>query len=203
MQITCPKCGAQYNVDESRIPPQGVTIKCPRCLHQFVVQLGDDEDDAATEAISAVDVAAAAAAPPPAASGWSGGAPGSTGPVPLPGARAGIPSFAEAEAFAPPTLNNSEDVFGAPTLAAPPPRAMQTPGVSAASVPLPGFGGPGFGASGFGNPVPLPGAAPNFGGSVPLPGAAPNFGGSAPLPGAGAPAIPMPGATPASPISYA
>ncbi|MBN2362310.1 MAG: zinc-ribbon domain-containing protein [Deltaproteobacteria bacterium] len=37
MRVRCDKCQAEYNVDDSRIPPQGVTIKCPKCQHSFVV----------------------------------------------------------------------------------------------------------------------------------------------------------------------
>jgi len=40
MRVRCEKCQAEYSVDDSRIPPQGVTIKCPKCQHSFVVQLG-------------------------------------------------------------------------------------------------------------------------------------------------------------------
>src|SRR5258706_15833755 len=42
MRIHCPQCQSQYNVDEKRIPPQGVQIKCPKCLHAFVVNAPAD-----------------------------------------------------------------------------------------------------------------------------------------------------------------
>jgi predicted Zn finger-like uncharacterized protein len=38
MKITCESCNAQYDLDESRIPPSGVQMKCPACLHQFLVK---------------------------------------------------------------------------------------------------------------------------------------------------------------------
>src|SRR4051812_18036582 len=38
MKITCESCAAQYDLDESRIPPSGVQMKCPACLHQFLVK---------------------------------------------------------------------------------------------------------------------------------------------------------------------
>jgi predicted Zn finger-like uncharacterized protein len=47
MKITCESCSAQYDLDDSRIPPSGLTMKCPACLHTFTVRK------------------AAAAAPPP------------------------------------------------------------------------------------------------------------------------------------------
>ncbi len=37
MKITCPSCGASYNVDDSRIPANGMTMRCPKCSHSFRV----------------------------------------------------------------------------------------------------------------------------------------------------------------------
>ena len=36
MKIICPKCGADYNINDSKIPADGLHIKCPKCLHSFV-----------------------------------------------------------------------------------------------------------------------------------------------------------------------
>src|SRR5215470_3582016 len=38
MKVSCESCGAQYDLDERRIPPSGITMKCPACLHQFQVK---------------------------------------------------------------------------------------------------------------------------------------------------------------------
>ncbi len=38
MKITCDKCNALYDVDDRRIPPEGLTMKCPRCLASFTVK---------------------------------------------------------------------------------------------------------------------------------------------------------------------
>jgi predicted Zn finger-like uncharacterized protein len=38
MKISCERCSAQYDLDENRIPPSGMTMKCPACLHQFTVR---------------------------------------------------------------------------------------------------------------------------------------------------------------------
>lgn len=38
MKITCERCSAQYDLDENRIPPSGMQMKCPACLHTFVVR---------------------------------------------------------------------------------------------------------------------------------------------------------------------
>jgi len=38
MKIICESCAAQYDVDEGRVPASGLHMKCPACLHEFVVQ---------------------------------------------------------------------------------------------------------------------------------------------------------------------
>lgn len=38
MKISCERCSAQYDLDENRIPPSGMMMKCPACLHQFTVR---------------------------------------------------------------------------------------------------------------------------------------------------------------------
>ena len=37
MKISCPKCPAVYELDESRIPAAGLSIKCPKCKSSFTV----------------------------------------------------------------------------------------------------------------------------------------------------------------------
>ena len=166
MQISCPSCSAQYNVDEARIPPQGVSIKCPRCQHQFVVP--------APDASGAVPLPSASSAVP---------LPGASSAVPLPGASSGAVPLPGAGASPVPL----------PGMSAPPPRlsSVPLPSPAAGAVPLPGMGAvplPGMGAvslPGMGA-VPLPGM-----GAVPLPGM-----GAVPLPGMGAVPLPGMGAVP-------
>jgi len=38
MKITCESCGAHYDLDEAKVPAAGLTMKCPACLHQFLVR---------------------------------------------------------------------------------------------------------------------------------------------------------------------
>lgn len=38
MNVACPSCSTRYSVDDARIPPSGVTIKCPKCQHVFVAK---------------------------------------------------------------------------------------------------------------------------------------------------------------------
>jgi cellulose synthase operon protein C len=40
MKVTCEKCKAEYNIDDSRVPPEGLQIKCPKCLATFLVTKG-------------------------------------------------------------------------------------------------------------------------------------------------------------------
>ena len=37
MKTSCKKCNAPYDVDESRIPAEGLAMKCPRCQASFTV----------------------------------------------------------------------------------------------------------------------------------------------------------------------
>ncbi len=37
MNITCPACGADYNVDPTRIPATGLNMRCPKCSKSFSV----------------------------------------------------------------------------------------------------------------------------------------------------------------------
>ena len=38
MNVTCPKCGAAYEVHADRVPGEGIDMKCSKCLHTFKVQ---------------------------------------------------------------------------------------------------------------------------------------------------------------------
>src|SRR5262249_51517354 len=37
MNVACESCGARYDLDEAKIPPSGLTMKCFACLHSFQV----------------------------------------------------------------------------------------------------------------------------------------------------------------------
>jgi cellulose synthase operon protein C len=140
MQISCPQCAANYNVDEARIPPQGVQIRCPRCQNSFVVPSPK---------------AARPAAPLPGAVPLPG-----AGAVPLPGAGAAVPlpgaGAARGGAVPLPGSGNAGAVPLPGAGAVPLPGAGAVPLPGAGAVPLPGAGSavplPGSGA------VPLPGA---------------------------------------------
>ena len=140
MQISCPSCSAQYNVDEARIPSQGVSIKCPRCQHQFVVpspNIGVESPTGSVPLPGARAPGPVPGAPPPGAAtvpgavplpGMGGSALPGAGGIPLPGAGGGIP------------------LPGAS-------GGIPLPGAGG-GIPLPGMGGPL--AGGMGSTVPLP-----------------------------------------------
>ncbi|MBO8875663.1 zinc-ribbon domain-containing protein, partial [Staphylococcus aureus] len=35
MRLTCPECDAQYEVEDSLIPPGGRSVECARCGHMW------------------------------------------------------------------------------------------------------------------------------------------------------------------------
>ena len=37
MKISCPNCAAAYELDDARVPPAGLSIKCPKCKKPFTV----------------------------------------------------------------------------------------------------------------------------------------------------------------------
>lgn len=39
MKIECPKCGGKGNVDDSKLPKAGTTVRCPRCSERFQIGL--------------------------------------------------------------------------------------------------------------------------------------------------------------------
>ena len=38
MDVRCEKCGTEYELDETRLKPQGVTVKCTSCGHMFKIR---------------------------------------------------------------------------------------------------------------------------------------------------------------------
>ncbi len=57
LRVECESCKAPYQVDEKRVPPTGLKMRCPKCGHTFLVQSG----------AGAAPPPPAAAPPPPAA----------------------------------------------------------------------------------------------------------------------------------------
>ena len=38
MIVTCERCATQFQLDESRVPSDGVRVRCSRCKHAFLVE---------------------------------------------------------------------------------------------------------------------------------------------------------------------
>src|SRR5213078_701801 len=41
-KVECEGCKAPYQVDERRVPPTGLRMRCPQCGTSFMVQRSDD-----------------------------------------------------------------------------------------------------------------------------------------------------------------
>src|SRR5437879_13097751 len=82
MRIQCPNCPAAYELDDGRVPPAGLSIKCPKCKTPFTVHR--DKPVAGKGAGQKVPLPGTGAPPPRPAAGAK--PPGAKG-VPLPGAQ--------------------------------------------------------------------------------------------------------------------
>lgn len=134
MDVTCQSCRATYKVDDSKIPPNGIKAKCPKCGHSFLLKKPDDD----------VIAVGGDSAPPPANDPFAGfGAPP-------------VPDLGAAPAPANPFGGAAADPF-AGGFAAPAPAPASDPFAG-------GFGGGGFGSGGFDNPAPGGGGPPDIGG---------------------------------------
>src|SRR5258706_3781071 len=38
LKVECESCKAPYQIDERRVPPTGLKMRCPKCGHSFVVK---------------------------------------------------------------------------------------------------------------------------------------------------------------------
>mgnify|MGYP001046782597 FL=1 len=59
LKVECESCKAPYQVDERRVPPTGLKMRCPKCGHTFLVT------DPSKGAVPAADGGAAPKPPPP------------------------------------------------------------------------------------------------------------------------------------------
>src|SRR5713101_8946349 len=111
MRIQCPNCPAAYELDDGRVPPAGLSIKCPKCKTPFTVHRPKPADGkAAGQKIPLPGTGAAPPAKAPAArAGATGKQPRAKGAVPLPGT--------QVFASAPPP---GSDPFAAPEMGAVP-----------------------------------------------------------------------------------
>ena len=78
LKVECESCKAPYQVDERRVPPTGLKMRCPKCGHTFLVT---DPSKGAAPAAGA-DPGAAPKAPPQKKATMVGLAPKPGGPLP-------------------------------------------------------------------------------------------------------------------------
>lgn len=50
LNVQCPKCGTDYQVDDSKIPENGVRARCPKCEHRFLLTKQKENLDLLQEA---------------------------------------------------------------------------------------------------------------------------------------------------------
>src|SRR3954468_184872 len=83
MRIQCPNCPAMYELDDGRVPPAGLSIKCPKCKSAFTVHRKDGAAETASPP-AAAKVPLPAGTPKPGAPAQRQKAAGGSA-VPLPG----------------------------------------------------------------------------------------------------------------------
>ena len=132
MRIQCPNCPAAYELDDGRVPPAGLSIKCPKCKTPFTVHRPKAGERKAVTTKVPLPGTGASAQPAPRAP-KSGG----SSAVPLPGS----PAFASAPTPPPSTMPSDDvDPFASPV------DTPELPSVSTTQndhgSPPPAFGGP-------------------------------------------------------------
>src|ERR1700691_2538652 len=45
LKVACESCQAPYQIDERRVPPAGLKMRCPKCGHSFLVALSGTGDE--------------------------------------------------------------------------------------------------------------------------------------------------------------
>ena len=91
VKVECDGCKAPYQIDEKRIPPNGLKMRCPKCGTNLLVQR---PGGAAPIAADAADLPAAAKPRPPGPPPRPGAPPRPGGPPPVPPRRPPPPSAA-------------------------------------------------------------------------------------------------------------
>ncbi len=127
MRIQCPNCPAAYELDDGRVPPSGLSIKCPKCKTPFTVHR-PKPGDGGKAAGQKVPLPGNGAQP--AVAKGTGKQPGAKGAVPLPG----MQGAAAAAPWASPTPAHGQPPAPPPPsqpdpFAAPPARAVPLPGL--------------------------------------------------------------------------
>ena len=160
MKISCPNCSAAYELDDSRVPPAGLSIKCPKCKNPFTVHRPKPGEAAKTAPKGPVALPGLAGTKPAARAPAAGPPPGAAakpatqGAVPLPGLDEGAPAGQTAVNFKqpPPADTSAVPLPGleegssmrhtAVDFRPPPPSSAPPPSIDFGAVPLPGLDEP-------------------------------------------------------------
>jgi cellulose synthase operon protein C len=152
VKISCPNCAAAYELDDSRVPPAGLSIKCPKCKKPFTVHRpkADGAKDAGKPAAPPGQAGAKPATSKPPTARPTIAKPARGGAVPLPGlgeapaAASPSPSLPDLDPPATPgavALPGLDDPQRTAMDFRPRPPAATHPREGADAVPLPGFDG--------------------------------------------------------------
>ncbi len=108
MKVDCESCRAPYQIDERRIPPAGLKMRCPKCGHSFVVTLPPASTEGGAAALPerpSVDTKSILARPAVVPrSSPAERAPTAPAPPPLPRSRPARPTIVGVGATAPPPV---------------------------------------------------------------------------------------------------
>src|SRR5689334_1694103 len=151
-KVECEGCQAPYQVDERRVPPTGLKMRCPKCGASFVVHLPGASAAEQAELPAALPAKPAGAKPPPAPSladlpaslGGRAAPRPAAGPPGAPAAMMGPPSAPAETVRGAPQLGSFDDLdLDLPAALGPAPaRPRPAAGRAAGDVDLPAAAGP-------------------------------------------------------------
>ncbi len=64
MIVDCDRCSTQFQLDESKVPAQGIRVRCSSCKYSFHLRRPDASPEEAAEEIAAEAVTRGAASSP-------------------------------------------------------------------------------------------------------------------------------------------
>src|SRR6266436_6166190 len=133
MRIQCPNCPAAYELDDGRVPPAGLSIKCPKCKTPFTLhRTKAGESKAAGQKVPLPPGTGAAPAARPA-----GGSPSATGKQP--GAKGAVALRGNQACSAASPAGTVPLPGQGDALVSPPPQADPFGAADLPAVPLPGL----------------------------------------------------------------
>ena len=130
MDVRCDKCQARYRIDDARVGPQGLTMRCGKCQNTFKVQRPAEGATAGAAAPAKPTTAAripSAAKPTTPLTDESAGRTMMFGPVPSAPGKAATPTKAQAQPQPAENESGATMVFGSTKVSLPPSMPRATP----------------------------------------------------------------------------